>query len=99
VRMRPSPPPTGPRAQAVIAGLLTRADELGRCGHDPDGFFLWISVRPDTLLCGFCYQAAQVLTGEVAYASCGRRAGNPDTDGTVVARVADWLGVHIYRCA
>jgi hypothetical protein len=96
-RRRPSPP-TGPRGQAVIDGLLARVGELDPCGHDADSFFLWLSVRPDSLLCGFCYQAAQVLAGDIACAACGRPAGNPGTDATLVAKVADWLGVHIYLC-
>lgn len=93
-----SPLPTGPRGQAVIDGLLARVGELEPCEHDADGFYLSISVRPDSLLCGFCYQAAQVLTGDIASAACGRPAGNPDPDATLVARVADWLGVRIYLC-
>jgi hypothetical protein len=93
-----SPPPTGPRGQAVIDRVLARVGQLESCEHDAGGFYLWISVRPDSLLCGFCYQAAQVLAGDITCAACGRPAGDPDTDATVVAKVADWLGVHIYLC-
>jgi hypothetical protein len=45
----------------VAGGLLARVSELELCEHDPDGFALWISIRPGMLLCGFCYQAARVL--------------------------------------
>ena len=59
---------------------------------------MWIATRPDRLLCGFCYQAAQVLAGDVRCASCGQQAGNPDQDAIVVLKVNHWLGAHFYLC-
>ena len=79
----------GPALMGVLDGLFARIGELERCGHDPDGFYFWISVRPEALLCSFCYGAAQVLAEEAACAACGRPAGDPDHDATVVAKVAD----------
>ena len=32
----------------------------------------WIAARPGMLLCDYCYQAAQVLAGDIR---CARRAG------------------------
>jgi len=97
-RREQSLPDLGPRGQAVAGGLLARVSELEFCEHDPDGFALWISTRPEELLCGFCYQAAQVLAENIRCAACGAPAGDPDTDAIVVLKVADWLGAHFYLC-
>jgi hypothetical protein len=59
---------------------------------------LWIATRPGMLLCNFCYQAAQVLAEDIICTACGHTAGDPDTDAIVVAKAADWLGVHFYMC-
>jgi hypothetical protein len=58
----------GPTGQAVVDGLLARVPGLEFCEHDPDGFAMWIATRPSRLLCGFCYQAAQVLAENVVCA-------------------------------
>jgi len=97
-RRERSLPDLGPRGQAVVDGLLARVSELGFCEHDPDGFALWISTRPGDLLCGFCYQAAQVLAENVRCAACGGPAEDAGTDAIVVLKVADWLGAHFYLC-
>ncbi len=78
---------------------MASADGLEPCEHDKDGFALWISVRPRHLLCGFCYQAAQVLADGVWCAACGGPAGDPDLDAVVVAKISNELGAHIYLCA
>jgi hypothetical protein len=67
----------GPRGQAVVDGLLARVPGLEFCEHDSDGFAMWIATRPGRLLCGFCYQAAQVLAENVVCAACGQPAGDP----------------------
>jgi hypothetical protein len=54
---------------------------------------------PGMLLCGFCYQAAQVLAGGIRCAACGRPAGDPGKDAVVVARVAPWPGAHFDLCS
>jgi hypothetical protein len=97
-RREPALPALGPRGQAIVGGLLARVDDLEFCEHDPDGFALWIATRPGNLLCGFCYQAAQVLAENIRCTACGRPAGNPDTDAVVVLKIADWLGAHFYLC-
>jgi hypothetical protein len=45
-------PATGPNGQAVIDWLLARVGELEFCEHDLDGSAIWISTRPNRLLCG-----------------------------------------------
>jgi hypothetical protein len=97
-RSRPSSPAIGAKSQAVMEGLLARVPGLEFCEHDLDGFAMWIATRPGSLLCKFCYQAAQVLAENVTCASCGQPAGDPDKDAMVVAKVTDWLGAHFYLC-
>jgi len=92
-------PEVGPRGQAVLDQLLARVTELEFCEHGCGDFAFWIATRPGRLLCEFCYEAAQVLSGDIRCAACRRPAGNPGTDTVVVARVAPWLGAHFYLCA
>jgi hypothetical protein len=60
---QPSRPAMGPQGQAVVDRLLAHVTELEFCEHDAEGFAMWIATRPGRLLCGFCYQAAQLLAG------------------------------------
>jgi hypothetical protein len=50
------------------------------------------------LLCGFCYQAARVLTEDIRCTACGAPAGNPDADAIVVLKVAEWPAAHFCLC-
>jgi hypothetical protein len=50
------------------------------------------------VLCGFCYQAAQVLAQDVQCAACPGTAGDPDRDAVIIAKLRDNLGAHIYMC-
>ncbi len=90
--------PMGPMGQAVVDGLLARVTELEHCEHDQHGFAYWIATRPDWLLCGFCYEAAQVMTDSVRCAACGQNAWNPDQGPVVMHKVSNWLGAHFYLC-
>jgi hypothetical protein len=92
-------PELGPRGQAVIDQLLAAVAELECCEHGGTDFFFWIAARPGMLLRDFCYQAAQVLAGDVRCSACGQSAGDPGRDAVVVARVAPWLGAHFYLCS
>ncbi|HET7016150.1 MAG TPA: hypothetical protein VFI65_19670 [Streptosporangiaceae bacterium] len=83
--------------QVIIDQLLATVTDLVPCEHDKEGFALWISTRPGHLLCGFCYQAAQVLAEEVQCAACPNAAGDPERDA-VIAKLRDNLGAHIYLC-
>jgi hypothetical protein len=78
----------GPRGQAVIDQLLATVTELETCEHGCGDCAFWIAARPGLVLCGFCYQAAQVLATDLRCAACGQPAGDPGTDAVVVARVA-----------
>ena len=82
----------------MAGGLLARVTELEFCEHDLDGFAMWIITRPGRLLCGFCYQTAQVLAGNIRCVACGQQAGNPDQDAIVVLKVNNRLGAHFYMC-
>jgi hypothetical protein len=92
-------PEMGPHGQAVVDQLLARVAELEFCEHASGDFAFWISARPGMLLCEFCYQAAQILAGDIRCAACRRPAGDPGKDVVVVARVAAWLGAHLYLCS
>ena len=92
-------PEIGPRGQAVIDRLLATVIELELCEHGCADFAFWISARPGMLLCDFCYQAAQVLAGDLGCAACGQPAGNPGTDAVVVAEAAPRLGAQFYLCS
>jgi hypothetical protein len=91
----PTSPQIGDRGQAVISQLVAAICDLERCGPDTDGFALWISTRPGHLLCGFCYRAAQVLSEELR---CANPVGDPDLNAVVIAKLSEYLGVHIYLC-
>ncbi len=82
----------------VIDWLLATVTVLEACEHDLDGFALWISTRSGHLLCGFCYQAAQVLADDIRCAACGEPAGDPGRDAVVIAKISDALSVHFYLC-
>ena len=97
-RSRRSLPAMGAKSQAMVEGLLARVPGLELCEHDPDGFAMWIATRPGSLLCKFCYQAAQVLAENVVSGACGQPAGDPDMDAMVMVKVTDWLGAHFYLC-
>lgn len=92
-------PEVGPRGQAVIGQFLATVSELECCEHAGADFAFWIAARPGMLLCGFCYQAAQVLASDIRCAACGQQAGDPGMDAVVVARVAPRLGAHFYLCS
>ncbi len=87
-----------PTVQAIINQLRAAISGLEPCEHDKEGFALWISTRPHHLLCGFCYQAAQVLADDVQCAVCPNTAGDPVRDAVIVAKLRDDLGAHIYLC-
>jgi len=97
-RNQPAAPEPGPIVQAIIDQLLATITDLEPCDHDKEAFALWISTRPDHLLCGFCYQAAQVLAEAIQCAACPNTAGNPDRDAVIIAKLRDDLGAHIYLC-
>lgn len=66
---RQSLPEMGPHGQAVAGQLLVRVAEMEFCEHAGGDFAFWIATRPGMLLCGFCYQAAQVLAEDIRCAA------------------------------
>ena len=89
----------GPRALAVIESVLARFSVLVKCEHLAEGQdAFWVALRPDSLLCGFCWEAAQVLAGDAACSACGCPAGDPRRDCVVVAKPVTGLGVHFWLC-
>jgi len=89
----------GPRALAVIASVLGRLRVLARCEHlaaGEDAF--WVALRPDDLLCWFCWEAAQVLAGDAACSACARPAGDARRDFVIVAKPVTGLAVHLWLC-
>ena len=66
----------GPRALAVIESVLARFSVLVECEHLAEGQdAFWVALQPDSLLRGFCWEAAQVLADGAACSACGRPAG------------------------
>ena len=97
-RRQPTEPVLGANGQAVIDRLLATLADLELCDHDKDGFALWISTRPGHLLCGFCYQAAQILAENIRCAACSNPAGDHDHDRVIIANLSGDLGAHFYLC-
>lgn len=89
----------GPRALAVIESVLARFSVLAECEHLAEGEdAFWVAPQPDSLLCGFCWEAAQVLAGDAACSACGRPAGDLGRDCVVVAKPVTGLAVHFWLC-
>jgi hypothetical protein len=79
--------------------VLARFSVLVECEHlaaGEDAF--WVALQPDGLLCGFCWEAVQVLAGDAACSSCARPAGDPRRDCVVVAKPVTGLAVHFWLC-
>jgi hypothetical protein len=87
IRDQRRPPRCGGTAPGVSTAVLTT------------GFGYWCSLRPDVLMCAFCFGAAQALAApeEFRCSACGGTAPDKDRDITVVAKPADWLGVYSSR--
>jgi hypothetical protein len=79
--------------RSVISEVLLAAEELPWCEHGrpDDGFGYWCSLRPEVLMCAFCFGAAQALAApeEFPCSACGAPAPDKDRDVTVVAKPAD----------
>jgi hypothetical protein len=72
----------------VTSAILLAADELPWCEHDrpDDGFGYWCSLRPDVVMCAFCFGAAQAMAAAEDFrcSVCGGPAPDKDRDVTVV---------------
>jgi hypothetical protein len=90
-------PPAGPNTERLIDELLHRLDSLQVCEHHRGDFAMWISARPDHLLCNSCYRAAQQAPG-ICCAACQGPAVDPDHDAIIVAKINESTGAHLYLC-
>jgi hypothetical protein len=72
------------------SGCSAWVTELEFCEHAPEDFAFWIATRLGVLLCEFCYQAAQVLAGDIGCTACGQPVGDPDTDSVVMDPERFW---------
>jgi hypothetical protein len=90
-------PPAGPHTERIFDKLLPRLDGLQCCEHRPGDFTMWISTRPDRLLCSSCYWAAQQAPG-IRCAACHGPAGDPDNDAVIVGKISEFIGAHVYLC-
>jgi hypothetical protein len=87
----PSDEPVQLLVRSVTSRIAQAAEELPLCEHRAtgEGFGYWCSLRPDVVMCAFCFGAAQTM------------AAAGDRDVTVAARSASWLGVYFFlraRC-
>ncbi len=89
--------------RSVASAILLAAAELPWCEHGrpDDGFGYWCSLRPDVVMCAFCFGAAQAMAAAEDFrcSVCSGPAPDKDRDVTVVAKAADWLGVYFFLCA
>ena len=84
--------------RSVTSAVVLAAGELPWCEHGrpDDGFGYWCSLRPDVIMCAFCFGAAQAMAaaGDFRCSACGGPAPDKDRDVSVAARLEDWLGVY-----
>jgi hypothetical protein len=88
--------------RSVTSAIVLAAGELPWCEQRPpdDGFGYWCSLRPDVIMCAFCFGAAQAMAAaeEFRCSACGGPAPDKDRDVSVAARLEDWLGVYFFLC-
>ena len=84
--------------RSVTSAVVLAAGERPWCEHGrpDDGFGYWSSLRPDVIMCGFCFGAAQAMAAAEDFrcSGCGGPAPDKDRDVSVAARLEDWLGVY-----
>ena len=89
--------------RSVTSDILLAAGELPWCEHGRpgDGFGHWCSLRPDVVMCAFCFGAAQAMAAAEDFrcSACGGPAPDKDHDVTMAAKLAEWLGVYFFLCA
>ena len=89
--------------RSVTTGIVLGTRDLPWCapGRLEDGFGFWCSLRPDVVICAFCFGAAQaVAAAEDSVAACaGGPAPDKDHDATIAAKPEPWLGVCFFLCA
>lgn len=102
-RMRREVPDIGPRAQHVIDGVMLTLEDRPFCEHGRpprSELSIWSSLRPDVLLCEFCWGASQAMAAEsdIRCSACGAPAVDKRTSAQIVGRPHKWLAVHFFLC-
>jgi hypothetical protein len=102
IRRHPREPKLGPRATAIIHGVLDRLAGLQPCEHlaaSPDEA-VWIAAQPDRLLClEFCWGAAQVLATVHHCVECGRPAEQDQGGSVILFKWNRTLAMHFWMCS
>jgi hypothetical protein len=93
-------PVFGPRATEVIGAVLSREHDLVPCEHQPAEDRIWVSLRPGSLLCGSCHEAARAMARLEDFwcASCGGPAGADIGHTAILARPRADLAVYFFMC-
>jgi hypothetical protein len=93
-------PVFGPLATEVIRAVLSREHDLVPCEHQPAEDRIWVSLRPGSLLCGSCHEAAQAMARQADFwcASCGGPAGADIGHTAILARPRADLAVYFFMC-
>jgi len=89
--------------RSVTTSIVLVARDLPWCEHGcpDDGFGYWCSLRPDVVMCTFCFGAAQAMAAAEDFrcSLCGGPAPDLDHDATIMAKPEPWLGVYFFLCA
>jgi hypothetical protein len=89
--------------RSVTNSIVLAARDLPWCEHGrpENGFGYWCSLRPDVVMCAFCFGAVQAMAATEDYrcSVCGGPAPDRDHDATVTAKPVPWLGVYFFLCA
>lgn len=102
-RKRREPPDIGPRAQRVIGDVMATLESRPFCEHGRpprSELSVWSSLRPDVLLCEFCWGAAQAMAADsdIRCSACGASAADEQTSAQILGHPHKWLGVHFFLC-
>jgi hypothetical protein len=89
--------------RSVAESIVLAAPGLPWCEHGrlENGSGYWCSLRPDVVMCAFCFGAAQAMAAPEDYrcSVCGGPAPDEDHDASVMAKPVPWLGVYFFLCA
>jgi hypothetical protein len=89
--------------RSVTNSIVLTAQDLPWCEHESpeDGFGFWCSLRPDVVMCAFCFGAAQAMAAAEDFrcSVCGGPAPDKNHDASIMAKPESWLGVYFFLCA
>ena len=76
--------------RSVTTNIVLGTRDLPWCEHGPpeDGFGFWCSLRPDVVMCAFCFGTAQPMAaaGDPRYSVFGGPAPDKDHDASIMAK-------------